>query len=124
MAVRLAQWRGQIAAGTSRIAVLPGLGFAQMGPQRDTCPVARPYPEDLYCLYLLARAQRRGLGTALLGAVRRRRAFTALVLQENAGACAFYEAAGGRLIDTRPDRSGDAAVTERVYGFAAPDADL
>jgi len=41
------------------------------------------------------------------------------VLEDNRGACGFYEAMGGRLIETRRDAIGAAPITERVYGWAA-----
>ena len=115
--VRLAQWRGQIARGVSRIAALPGLGFAQMGPQRSSDAPVAGYPEELYCLYLLAEAHGTGQGLLLLNAVRGAAPFTALVLAGNARACGFYEKTGGRLLETRPDHIGHAEISERVYGF-------
>jgi len=114
---RLAQWTGQIARGGSRIALAPGLGFAQMGPQRDPCPEAKPYPDELYCLYVLARAYGTGLGQALLAHVRGAAPFTASVIDANARACGFYDKMGGRLLLTRPDRVADTAITARLYGF-------
>jgi GNAT superfamily N-acetyltransferase len=115
--VRLAQWTGQIARGGSRIALASGLGFAQMGPQRDTAPEAKVYPDELYCLYVLARAHGTGLAQALLAFVRGAAPFTALVVEANERACAFYEKMGGRHLVTRSDRIGETAVTERLYGF-------
>jgi hypothetical protein len=66
--VRLSQWSRQVAAGTSRIALAPGLGFAQMGPQRDRTEATAAYPDELYCLYVLREAHGTGLGAALLAA--------------------------------------------------------
>ncbi|ROU02747.1 GNAT family N-acetyltransferase [Histidinibacterium lentulum] len=88
-----------------------------MGPQRDPAPEARPYPDELYCLYVLARAYGTGLGQALLAFVRGAAPFTALVVEANARACAFYEKMGGRQLLTRADRIGGTPITERLYGF-------
>ncbi|QQA42633.1 GNAT family N-acetyltransferase [Pelagovum pacificum] len=114
--VRRAQWENQIAAGTSRIAVLPDLGFAQAGPQRDG-PLSTDWPEELYCLYLLKVGQGLGQGRTLFEAVRGQVPLTALVLDTNEVACRFYERAGGVLLETRPEHIGQVAISERVYGF-------
>jgi len=118
--VRLSQWSRQVAAGTSRIALAPGLGFAQMGPQRDRTEATAAYPDELYCLYVLREAHGTGLGAALLAAVRGGRPFTSMVLDENARACAFYEKQGGQLLATRPERLGETEISERIYGFGRP----
>lgn len=119
IATRRAQWQHQIAAGTSRIAVVPDQGFAQMGPQRDAPLQAAGYGDELYALYLLRAGQGRGLGRALFDAVRGDAAFSALVLDGNVRACAFYEAVGGHLHETRAEQVGDVAIMERVYVWPA-----
>lgn len=116
--VRLAQWQGQLAACRTRIAIHPGLGFAQIGPQRDRELRAKGYGEELYCLYLLKARQGRGLGRALVAAVAGHDAFTALVLSTNEGACGFYRAMGGQQILIRPERIGRAEIEEIAFGFA------
>ena len=116
-ALRLAQWQGAIAAGRSRIALIPGVGFAEIGPQRDDGLAAQGYTEELYCLYVLAAAHGSGAGAALLAAVAGPQPYTAVVLAGNARACAFYEKSGGRLLGTRTDGVGPAAITDRIYGF-------
>lgn len=121
--VRLAQWRNQIARGDSRIALLPDLGFAQMGPQRDAGFARAGYPEELYCIYLLHAGQGRGQGRALLGAVRGEAPFTALVLAGNGPACGFYRAMGGTELLRRMDHVGLAATEEIAFGFGAPNPD-
>ncbi|MEM7490071.1 MAG: GNAT family N-acetyltransferase, partial [Pseudomonadota bacterium] len=102
---RLRQWQGALASDASRTVLLPGLGFAQAGPQR-MADHAAAYPEELYCLYLLRAGQGRGHGRALLAAVGRDVPMTALVLEGNARACAFYAAAGAVVLDTLPCRIG------------------
>lgn len=115
--VRTAQWTRQIASGNSRIAVLPELGFAQMGPQRDADFAAKGFPEELYCLYLLQSGQGSGQGRALVEAVAGERPFTALVMAENDRACGFYRAIGGRVLDRRLDKVGEAEIEEFAFGF-------
>ena len=115
--LRLRQWEQQIAKGTSRIMIAPGAGFAQIGPQREAALAARGVEEELYALYLLRTAQGAGLGRALFAA-----AFgpapgplSAMVLEGNDRACRFYEATGARLAERRPERIGDALITELLY---------
>ena len=114
--VRLQQWSRILTQGGSRIALAPGLGFAQMGPQRERRPETAGYPDELYCIYLLRQAHGTGLGQALLDAVRGAAPFTAVVVEGNARACAFYEKQGGRLRGMRADR-WDGGLRERIYGF-------
>ena len=117
IALRTAQWRNQIENGTTTIAYSPGMGFAQSGPQRDKALAKAGYPFELYAIYLLRTAQGRGLGSELFEAVRPKGAFTALVLDGNAGANNFYERRGGTIIDVRPEMVGNATIIERVYGW-------
>lgn len=116
---RLRQWRGALACGRTRIRVLPDLGFAQVGPQRDP-KLAESYPDELYCLYLLRKAQGQGSGRAFLTAVRGSRPMTALVLQGNTRACTFYTASGADIIDTLPCRVGNSDAPEHVYAWPSP----
>ncbi|SDE69770.1 GNAT family N-acetyltransferase [Limimaricola pyoseonensis] len=120
---RLRQWEQQIAKGTSRIMIAPGAGFAQVGPQRETALAARGYVAELYALYLTRAAQGRGLGRALfaaaLGPAPGR--LSAMVLDGNDRACRFYETTGARLAERRPERIGDAEITDLLYLWdAAP----
>lgn len=122
--VRRRQWAGQIARGQSRIAILPDLGFAQAGPQRDAILRADDIPQELYAIYLLRAAQGRGFGRALLAAVTMPDAgpMSALVLDGNAPAKAFYAATGAELWDTRKDRVGRTPIVEHAYVWHEPAA--
>ncbi|NDV02664.1 GNAT family N-acetyltransferase [Pseudoroseicyclus tamaricis] len=117
---RLEQWRREAAAGTSRIAYAPGLGFAQAGPQRDGALAATGWPEELYGLYLLKAGQGRGLGRRLLHAVAAEGPMTALVLEENHPACVFYARTGARCLEVRAEHIGRAEIREAVYGWTTP----
>lgn len=114
---RTAQWTAQFAAGTSRIVVIPDLGFAQSGPQRGDLSLAPRYPDELQALYLLRAGQGRGLGQALFQAVRGEVPFTAMVLDANTRACRFYERYGGVLLDVRDELIGQTLVRDRIYGW-------
>jgi GNAT superfamily N-acetyltransferase len=120
-AVRLRQWQGQIGAGRSRVLILPGVGFAQAGPQRDAA-LAAAWPEELYALYVLRAAHGTGAGSALLRAILPAGRFTALVLEGNDRAIAFYRRSGGRELARQADRMGAAVVTEIVLGWDGPPA--
>lgn len=82
------------------------------------------YDGEFHALYLLRRAQGRGLGTALMAAMagafleRRRTAATVWVLRENWRARAFYEKLGGSLIAERPLDFDGTCVMEVAYGWA------
>lgn len=121
---RVQQWTGAITAARSRIAVVPQLGFAQTGPQRDKALAEQGFTQELYALYLLRSGQRRGLGLALLRAVVRPGdgPMTALVLAGNTPAVRFYQATGARLLDTRAERIGQTDITEYAFGWDDPGA--
>ena len=110
-------WAAVLGRGDARAVWLPGQGFAVIGPQRDAALAGAGYPEELWMTYLLRAAQGRGVGRALLSAVRSASAFTALVVAGNTRACGFYAAQGGILLDTRAERIGTTPITERVYGW-------
>lgn len=115
--VRLPQWQAMLARGTSRIAVVDRLGFAQMGPQRETGFLSAGYTDEIYSLYLLRAGQGRGLGRALVSAVKSGAPFTAAVLADNKPACRFYHAIGGIPLERRLDAIGNTEIDEIVYGF-------
>lgn len=98
------------------------VGFASCGRERDGD--AR-YAGELYAIYLLAAAQGRGLGTALVEAVvgalaiRGMTSMVVWVLRDNAAARGFYERLGGVYLRERPlDLDIDAVVPEVSYVWA------
>jgi GNAT superfamily N-acetyltransferase len=121
-AARSAFWRDQIARGRSRIAVVADAGFAAAGPQREE-PLRRDgWAWELYAIYLLRRAQGRGLGRALFRAVQPGAAFTCCVVVGNDPACRFYGAMGGRILLTRDDAIAGVPIREHVFAWGKADA--
>ncbi|MGB3555934.1 MAG: hypothetical protein WBA25_14985, partial [Jannaschia sp.] len=112
---RRAQWLDRLASGRDRVLLLPGLGFAEMGPQRDDALREAGWEEELHALYLLRAGHRRGHGRALLSAIWSGRPASALVVAGNAAACAFYASTGAQVLETRRCRIGEARVDEHVY---------
>ncbi|MET1087784.1 MAG: GNAT family N-acetyltransferase [Arthrobacter sp.] len=74
------------------------VGFADAGPCRDE---DGPVPLELYSIYILARAQGRGLGAALLGAAIGESPAYLWVLEDNPSAQAFYRRQGFEPDGTR-----------------------
>ena len=94
-------------------------GFASCGQERDGD--AR-YDGELYAIYLLREAQRRGHGRALVEAaaaalaLRGMTSMVVWVLRGNAPARAFYERLGGAYLRERPlDMGLDIVVPEVAY---------
>lgn len=115
-------WRDQLARGRSRIAVVAGARFAAAGPQREE-PLRRDgWAGEFYAIYLLRRAQGRGLGRALFRAVEPGAAFTCCVVAGNDPACRFYGAMGGRLLLTRDEAIAGAPIREHVFAWGEADA--
>lgn len=104
-AFRYRQWQGNLTRGVSRVAIAADVGFAEVGPQREN-DLAEAWPEELYALYVLKAAQGTGLGHALLASVAGRRPFTALALDGNHRALAFYRKTGATLLGRRPNAPG------------------
>jgi GNAT superfamily N-acetyltransferase len=94
IASRRALWQAALTSPRSRIAIIPDIGFAAMGPQRDPS-LSADYPDELLALYVLRRHHGQGHGDALLSAVRGRAPFTAWVLSGNTRAQTFYARRGG-----------------------------
>jgi ribosomal protein S18 acetylase RimI-like enzyme len=69
------------------------VGFADAGPGRDE---DSPVPLELYSIYVLARAQGTGLGSALVGTAIGESPAYLWVLEENIRAQAFYRRHGFR----------------------------
>jgi len=98
------------------------VGFASCGRERDGD--AR-YAGELYAIYLLAAAQGRGLGRALVEAVvgalaiRGMTSMVVWVLRDNTAARGFYERMGGVYLRERPlDLDIEADVPEVSYVWA------
>ncbi len=108
-AKRAARWRGRVeGGGTVRLGVdAEGIaGFADAGAQRDA---SLPFAGEIYAIYVLRRAQRRGLGRRLMGAMAHQLGAAGFpgaslwVAAANAPARRFYEALDGRLVGQRTE---------------------
>ena len=98
------------------------VGFASCGRERDG---DERYDGELYAIYLVPTAQRRGLGRALVGAsadalaIRGMTSMVVWVLRENTHARGFYERLGGVYLRERPlDLAADLDVLEVSYVWA------
>ena len=121
---RLRQWRRTLArpvqGGAVFVAELDGapVGFGFCGPQREDDRLA---DGEFYALYLLRRAQRRGLGRALMAAMARTllghgmRSADCWALEGNRTALAFYAAMGGLADTRRVEAVAGRPVPERAY---------
>ncbi len=78
---------------------------------------------EIWSLYLLRRAQRRGLGRALMADAARallregKRSAGAWVMTENASAMGFYAALGGRVLTRRTVDYRGWALDETAFGW-------
>jgi GNAT superfamily N-acetyltransferase len=96
-------------------------GFASGGPERTH---NASYQSELYAIYVLRAAQKRGVGRKLFDAVVRRliekghASMLVWVLERNP-ACGFYESMGGQRVDQKVEHFGSAALTEVAYGWGA-----
>ncbi|MGB7876830.1 MAG: GNAT family N-acetyltransferase [Anaerolineales bacterium] len=95
------------------------IGFASGGPQRD---LRLNYDGELYAIYLLEIAQRRGLGTRLTHAVANHLAMNGFesmlvwVLDGNPSN-QFYAALGGEYVSKKMINIGEQELTEVAYGW-------
>ncbi len=124
LARRRRQWRRTLArpvqGGGVFVAELNGeaVGFGMCGPQREDDRLA---DGEFYALYLLRRAQRRGLGRALMAAMGRALLAHGMgsadcwALEGNVPALAFYAAMGGRDDTRRSSRVAGRQVAERAF---------
>ena len=118
------RWRRLIADGASRIYVVEDegevVGFASSGRERAGEP---GYEGELYAIYVLDRAQRRGFGRELVratvGGLRELGLGDMIiwVLRDNSPARAFYERLGGMYVRTQPITIGPATLEEVSYGW-------
>jgi L-amino acid N-acyltransferase YncA len=106
--VLVAEWAGQV------------VGFAHGGPNRE--PVAE-CDAELYSIYLLKEAQKRGIGADLLRAMatalleRNFRSLAVWVLEQNRSRC-FYEKTGARLATSKVIDIGGTKLMEVAYAWA------
>ncbi len=123
---RLALWtrvlRAPIAGGAILAAERDGAvaGFGQSGPQRTQALRDMGHTGEVWCLYLLASAQRTGLGRALMGALLDalagdgHRSAAVWVLRDNPAA-GFYARLGGVPVLEGADAPGGAPEVAFAY---------
>ena len=118
------RWKRVIAEGSSRVYVAEDggevVGFASGGRERAG---ETGFEGELYAIYVLDVAQRRGFGRELV-----RSSVAGLrelglgdmiiwVLRDNTPARAFYERLGGAYVRTQPITIGSATLEEVSYGW-------
>jgi ribosomal protein S18 acetylase RimI-like enzyme len=118
------RWTRVIGEGTSRVFVVeePGgiVGFASGGRERAG---EHGFEGELYAIYVLDSAERRGHGRELVravaGALREMKLpdMIVWVLRDNAPARRFYERLGGVYVRTQPIMVGTATLEEVSYGW-------
>src|ERR1700694_1696959 len=118
------RWRRVIGDGSSRVFVVEepeGIaGFASGGRERAG---ESGFAGELYAIYVLDSAQRRGHGRELVRAVAgalRKMAVPDMivwVLRDNTGARQFYERLGGIYVRAQPITIGTATLEEVSYGW-------
>ena len=123
------RWRRMINEGTSRVFVAEEDGgvvaFASGGRERAG---EAGFDGELYAIYVLAEAQRRGHGRELVRAVAdalremKLRDMIVWVLRDNGGARDFYQRLGGRYVRSQPITIGSATLDEVSYGWRSLDA--
>jgi GNAT superfamily N-acetyltransferase len=118
------RWERVIHDGASRVFVAEDasdvVGFASGGRERAG---ETGYAGELYAIYLLESAQRRGLGRGLFRAVVEGLRGMELadlivwVLRENQPARQFYERLGGVYVRSQPITIGPSTLEEVSYGW-------
>jgi L-amino acid N-acyltransferase YncA len=102
------------------------VGFISGGPIRDPFD---DYDAELYTIYLLQHAQRRGIGTALLKKLAHRlnedgfKNMAAWVLEDNASSN-FYEKSGAHRVASKQVEIGGAMLPVVAYGWPSLQAIL
>ncbi len=110
---RRATWVGASAEGKI-------VGFCEAGPNRDE---PKDYLGEVYAIYLLDEAKRKGLGSALLRAStawleqRDLRGVVVWALRCNEGARQFYEALGGEQVCEKRITIAGVNYVEVAYGW-------
>ncbi|HEX9561744.1 MAG TPA: GNAT family N-acetyltransferase [Candidatus Dormibacteraeota bacterium] len=118
------RWKRVISEGTSKVVVAEDaadvVGFASGGRERAGEP---RYEGELYAIYVLDAAQRRGFGRELVRASvegLRELGLTDMiiwVLRDNRPAREFYERLGGIYVRSQPITIGSATLEEVSYGW-------
>jgi ribosomal protein S18 acetylase RimI-like enzyme len=122
-AKRAAMWRDALARGSvvhlaEQHGALVGVGAGR--PQSDA---SLPYSGEIAAIYVLRRAQRFGVGRALMAAVARdllaqgHTGATLWVLEANSPARRFYEALGGKVVASREEERDGFRATGIAYGW-------
>ena len=99
------------------------VGFASMGPQRETELRDMGYVAEVTAIYIVDAAKRRGGGRALMAAcagaavARGHRQMSVWVLTENWGGRGFYESIGGVELTQRESEDRNAPIDETAYGW-------
>jgi ribosomal protein S18 acetylase RimI-like enzyme len=124
--VRAAMWRGAleherpILLFVAQQASGELVGFAGGGSSRAP---SLPHDAEVYAIYVLRAAQRRGCGRRLMGALANAlhaRGFKSLclwVLEDNASARGFYERLGGMVVGEKTQIDGKHEFREVAYGW-------
>jgi GNAT superfamily N-acetyltransferase len=129
-AARELTWRRHLEQGRPLAVALETneiVGFAAGGPCQDCLP---GFSAELYAIYLLRRAQRRGVGTRPFEAIRSSLAAAGFddlmlwVFTDNRPACSFYEKRGGVMVGDRAIEIGGASLAEWAYAWRPLIADL
>jgi ribosomal protein S18 acetylase RimI-like enzyme len=118
------RWKRVIADGTSKVYVAEDeggvVGFASGGRERAG---ETGYEGELYAIYVLDEAQRRGFGRdlvrATVGGLRELGLGDMIiwVLRDNQPARGFYERLGGVYVRSQPITIGTATLQEVSYGW-------
>jgi len=125
------RWRRSLAEGASRVYVVEEdgrvVGFASGGRERAG---EDGYAGELYALYVMQDAQRRGNGHALVRAVARGLREMGLedmivwVLRDNPTARNFYERLGGVYVRSQPITSRGAGMPEGSCGWRRQEGEV
>lgn len=95
-------------------------GFGCAGPQREP---GRDRAGEIWTIYILRRAQRRGVGRGLMAAMARQLLASGIpsadlwVMTANLAAAGFYEALGGVPLERRQLDRGGWTLDEVAFGF-------
>src|SRR6266567_5869183 len=118
------RWKRVIVEGNSKVYVAEDetgvVGFASGGRERAG---EQGYKGELYAIYVMDAAKRRGFGRelvrAMVGGLRELALGDMIVwvLRDNAPARAFYERLGGVYVRSQPTTIGRATVEEVSYGW-------